>query len=415
MHDAAGEAVQSAPADVERAVFVDGAQQRSSVLLRQSGIERRGCEGIPCTMPCCTTPGESGESRTKTGRILDTARVHQADSITNHLLARRKRPARLSLVIPMYNEEAVIAPLRDAVDSFARTLWCDVQLVLVNDGSSDQTLALLAEWAAADHRVRVLHLSRNFGHQIAATAGLDHATGDAVVLLDADLQDPLSVIHQMIDRYCDGYDVVYGQRASRAGESAYKRFAAWAFYRIMRTLVYRELPPDVGDFRLISRACLDAVRHMRETHRFLRGMVAWVGFPQAAVAYRREARVAGHKVSAAKDAGLFVVEPPRSRRCRCASACFLARSWECLVSKKIRAVLAHFLGWYTVPGWTSLTVLVSLTGSALLMSIGILGEYVAKLYEQSKGRPLYIVARTFGERSEVPDKAREWDATVHSE
>ena len=179
----------------------------------------------------------------------------------------------------MYNEEAVIAPLRDAVDSFARTLWCEVELILVNDGSSDRTLVLLAEWAAADDRVRVLHLSRNFGHQIAATAGLDHATGDAVVLLDADLQDPLAVIHEMIDRYCDGYDVVYGQRESRAGESAYKRFTAWAFYRIMRALVYRELPPDVGDFRLISRACLDAVSQMRETHRFLRGMVAWVGFP----------------------------------------------------------------------------------------------------------------------------------------
>ena len=177
----------------------------------------------------------------------------------------------------------------------------------MNDGSSDQTLALLAEWAAADHRVRVLHLSRNFGHQIAATAGLDHATGDAVVLLDADLQDPLSVIHQMIDRYCDGYDVVYGQRESRAGESAYKRFTAWAFYRIMRALVYRELPPDVGDFRLISRPCLDAVSQMRETHRFLRGMVAWVGFPQVAVRLPpAAARGRGYEVSAAKDAGLFL-------------------------------------------------------------------------------------------------------------
>ena len=125
----------------------------------------------------------------------------------------------------------------------------DLELVLVNDGSSDRTLALLAEWAAADGRVKVLHLSRNFGHQIAATAGLDYATGDAIVLLDADLQDPLSVIHQMIDRYCEGYDVVYGQnKESRAGESAYKRFSAWMFYRIMRALVYRDLPPDTGDF-----------------------------------------------------------------------------------------------------------------------------------------------------------------------
>lgn len=317
----------------------------------------------------------------------------------------------------MYNEEAVISPLRDAVDSFAHALWCDVELVLVNDGSSDRTLALLAEWAAADHRVRVLHLSRNFGHQIAATAGLDHATGDAVVLLDADLQDPLFVIHQMIDRYCDGYDVVYGQRESRAGESAYKRFTAWAFYRIMRALVYRELPPDVGDFRLISRACLDAVKQMRETHRFLRGMVAWVGFPQAAVAYRREARVAGSTKYPLRKMLAFswVAATSFSTLPLRLSMIFGAIVGMLGIEEGIRAALAHFLGWYTVPGWTSLTVLVSLIGSALLISIGILGEYVAKLYEQSKGRPLYIVARTFGVRSEIPDKAREWDAAVHSE
>jgi dolichol-phosphate mannosyltransferase len=317
----------------------------------------------------------------------------------------------------MYNEEAVIAPLRDAVDNFSRTEWCDIELVLVNDGSSDRTLVLLAEWAASDDRVKVLHLSRNFGHQIAATAGLDHATGDAIVLLDADLQDPLPVIHQMIDRYCDGYDVVYGQRESRAGESAWKRFTAWAFYRIMCALVYRELPPDVGDFRLISRTCLDAISHMRETHRFLRGMVAWVGFPQAAVPYRREPRAAGitkyplRKMLAFSwtAATSFSTLPLRL------SMIFGAMVGVLGIEEGIRAALAHFLGWYTVPGWTSLTVLVSLIGSALLISIGILGEYVAKLYEQSKGRPLYIVARKFGGRSEVSNKVREWDAAVHIE
>jgi glycosyltransferase involved in cell wall biosynthesis len=338
-----------------------------------------------------------------------------ADSVTSHLLLPRQRPARLSLVIPMYNEEAVVAPLRDAVDSFARTLWCDIELVLVNDGSSDRTLVLLAEWATFDARVKVLHLSRNFGHQIAATAGLDHATGDAVVLLDADLQDPLPVIHQMIDRYCDGYDVVYGQRESRAGESAWKRFTAWAFYRIMRVLVYRELPPDVGDFRLISRPCLDAVSQMRETHRFLRGMVAWVGFPQIALPYRREQRVAGVTKYPLRKmlAFCWVAATSFSTLPLRLSMIFGAMVGVLGIEEGIRAALAHFLGWYTVPGWTSLTVLVSLIGSALLISIGILGEYVAKLYEQSKGRPLYIVARTFGGHAPVSRKAGEWDAAVH--
>ncbi len=340
--------------------------------------------------------------------------MQQTLPITNHLLTRRAQPGRLSLVIPMYNEEAMMAPLRDAVDSFARTLWCQIELLLVNDGSSDRTLVLLAEWAACDARVKVLHLSRNFGHQIAATAGLDHATGDAVVLLDADLQDPLGAIHEMIDRYCEGYDVVYGQRESRAGESAYKRFTAWAFYRIMRGLVYRQLPPDVGDFRLISRPCLDALNQMRETHRFLRGMVAWVGFPQTAVAYRRERRVVGvTKYSLPKMLAFswtavtsFSTLPLRL------SMIFGGMVGMLGIEEGIRASLAHLLSWYTVPGATSLTVLVSLIGSALLISIGILGEYVAKLYEQSKGRPLYIVARTFG-GSQISTKAREWDAAVH--
>jgi hypothetical protein len=195
----------------------------------------------------------------------------------------------------------------------------------------------------------------------------------------------------------------------------YKRFTAWAFYRIMRALVYRQLPPDVGDFRLISRPCLDAINQMRETHRFLRGMVAWVGFPQAAVPYRREGRVAGvtkyplRKMLAFSwiAATSFSTLPLRL------SMIFGGMVGMLGIEEGIRATLAHFLGWYTVPGWTSLTVLVALIGSALLISIGILGEYVAKLYEQSKARPLYIVARTFGGRSPIPDKAREWDAAVH--
>jgi dolichol-phosphate mannosyltransferase len=337
-------------------------------------------------------------------------------SITSHPLYPRPRPGRLSLVIPMYNEAAVVGSLRGAVDSFAAGLWCDLELILVNDGSSDQTLMLLAEWAASDPRVQVLHLSRNFGHQIAATAGLDHASGDAVVLLDADLQDPLAVIHQMIDRYCDGYDVVYGLRASRAGESAWKRFTAWAFYRMMRTLVYRALPVDAGDFRLVSRPCLDALSQMRETHRFLRGMVAWMGFPQAAVLYRRQARAAGVTKYPVRKMLAFswVAATSFSTLPLRISMIFGALVGMLGMEEGIRAALAHFLGWYTVPGWTSLTVLVALIGSALLISIGILGEYVAKLYEQSKGRPLYIVARTFG-HSECSKKPREWDVAVHSE
>ena len=329
--------------------------------------------------------------------------MNAPDAITQHLLHPRPYPAKLSLVVPMYNEEAVVSHLRTAIEDFALAVPCVMEVVLVNDGSTDQTLRLLVAWAAADSRIKVLHLSRNFGHQVATTAGLDHTSGDAIVMMDADLQDPLTVTHQMLERYCEGYDVVYGQRESRAGESAHKRFTAWLFYRIMRAFVYGRLPVDVGDFRLISRECLDAVSQMRETHRFLRGMVAWVGFPQVAVKYHRRPRVAGSTKYPLRKmltfswiaAVSFSTIPLRLSMIMGAAVGILG------LEEGARALLAYSLGWYTVPGWTSLTVIVSLIGSAMLMSIGILGEYVAKLYEQSKGRPLYIVARAFNVDTEV--------------
>src|SRR5208283_5351943 len=212
---------------------------------------------------------------------------------TFHLLQPRPYPALLSLVIPMYNEEAVVPHLRAALDRFMTEVSGETEIVLVNDGSVDETLAGIAAWAAEDARVKVVHLSRNFGHQIACTAGLDFASGDAIVVLDADLQHPLPVIHKMIHRYCEGYDVAYAAGLVREGESWFKRFSAWLFYRLMRGLVYKRLPVDAGDFRLISRGCLDGLRQMRETHRFLRGMVAWVGYAQVAVPYERAQRVAG--------------------------------------------------------------------------------------------------------------------------
>ncbi len=209
------------------------------------------------------------------------------------LLQRRPPPSLLSLVIPMYNESSVVPHLREALEDFMSELRGETEVILVNDGSTDSTLAQIAAWAYDDPRIKVVNLSRNFGHQSASTAGLDYASGDAVVLLDADLQDPLAVIHQMIDRYCEGYDVVYGQRISRQGESGLKRFTAWMFYRLMSNFVYKDLPVDAGDFRLISRNCLDGLQQLRETHRFLRGMVAWVGYPQIGVQFERAPRVAG--------------------------------------------------------------------------------------------------------------------------
>jgi dolichol-phosphate mannosyltransferase len=302
-----------------------------------------------------------------------------------------------SLVVPMYNEEAVLGPFRAAVSGFLDELKCPSEVIVVNDGSTDATLHQLVEWTSADPRIRVIHLSRNFGHQVAATAGLDHATGDAIVLIDADLQDPLAVIHEMIERYTEGYDVVYGQREARDGEPLQKRFSAWLFYRIMRAFVYRRMPVDTGDFRLLSRDCLNALNTMRETHRFLRGMVAWMGYPQIAVRYHREARAAGSTHYPLRKMLAFAWTAATSFSAAPLRVSVLAGVMVGLfgIEEGLRAVLAFVMGWYTVPGWKSLMVVTSLIGSATLISIGIVGEYLARLYEQSKERPLYMVARTF--------------------
>jgi polyisoprenyl-phosphate glycosyltransferase len=319
------------------------------------------------------------------------------DRNTRHLLKPRPYPAELSLVIPMYNEEAGVELLRQEIERFGAELHCRLEVVLVNDGSTDGTLDRIAEWSYDDSRIKVVHLSRNFGHQLAATAGLDYATGDAVVLIDADLQDPLEVVHAMIERYCEGYDVAYGRRVSRAGETAFKRVTAWAFYRIMRSMVYKSLPVDTGDFRLMSRECLEGLQEMRETHRFLRGMVAWAGFPQVAVPYERRERAAGTTKYPLRKMAAFAWTAATSFSALPLKVSILIGIVVGLfgLEEMVRALLAHFLGWYTVPGWVSLTIVTSLIGSSLLISLGILGEYVGKIYEQAKERPLYLVARTF--------------------
>jgi polyisoprenyl-phosphate glycosyltransferase len=310
-----------------------------------------------------------------------------------HILDPRPYPSRLSLVIPAYNEEEVLPLLRTELNRFAAELPCQLEMIVVNDGSRDRTLLQLSEWAKEDPRLKVIGLSRNFGHQIAATAGLDFAAGDAVVLIDADLQDPLPVIHEMIAQYRAGYDVVYGQRVQREGETVFKRVTAWAFYRLMRWLVYPDLPADTGDFRLISRRCLNGLKTMRELHRFLRGMVCWIGFPQCAVRYERSKRAAGatkyplHKMLSLSwtAATSFSTLPLRFSGYLGVVVGILG------VEEATRALVAHWHG-ETVQGWTSLMVVTCVVGSAILMSFGILGDYIGKLYEQAKDRPLYLVS-----------------------
>ena len=247
--------------------------------------------------------------------------------MSHNFLTPRPNPKLLSIVMPFYNEEEIFPVLRPCLTEFLDHSPYPCEVIAVNDGSSDRTIDLLVDWCETDSRIKVLNLSRNFGHQYASTAGVDYASGDAVVLMDADLQDPLQVVHQMVEQYRNGYDVVCGQRVGRAGEGAFKKFTAWFFYRCMRIFFLKSLPPDVGDFRLMSRRCIDSLSAMRELHRFLRGMVAWVGFPQICVRYERQAaRRRRNEISAAEDDPAGV---DRGRLVLCAaSENQLLRSWN---------------------------------------------------------------------------------------
>jgi polyisoprenyl-phosphate glycosyltransferase len=316
--------------------------------------------------------------------------------MTHNYLNPRPQPRLLSIVMPFYNEEEIFPPLRDHLARFLDESPYPCEVITVNDGSSDRTIDLLVEWSKVDPRIKVLNLSRNFGHQYASTAGIDYATGDAVVLIDADLQDPLEVIHQMVERYREGYDVVCGQRVVRSGEGLFKKASAWVFYRLMRLFFLQSLPPDVGDFRLMSRRCVENLKSMRELHRFLRGMVAWAGYPQVCVRYERQNRAAG------------LTKYPLRKMIRLAWTAVVSFSPLPLrlsffgaglmtvlaIEETVRALAEHFAG-RTVPGWTSLMVVVCLSNAVLMIAVGLLGEYVAKIFEEGKGRPLYVVADTW--------------------
>jgi glycosyltransferase involved in cell wall biosynthesis len=336
--------------------------------------------------------------------------------MTRHLLRPRGYPDLLSIVIPIYNEEPSLPFLQKRLTDLAIRLPCATEIVLVNDGSSDGSIHLLVKWAEADSRVRVFNLARNFGHQMAATAGLDQASGQAVVLMDADLQDPPEVILDMLEEYRRGYDVIYGRRSSRAGDTRFKRFSAWLFYRLMRLLVHSDLPADVGDFRLVSRECLDAVCSMRETHRFLRGMIAWVGFPQTAVSYRRDRRVAGNTSYPLRKMlwlawTAAVSFSPTPLRLSFVLGFLIAAIG---MLQAANAVVRSILGLYVVPGWTSLIVVTCLIGGAILVSIGVLGEYIGRIFEAGKERPLYVIASKIG-RGHAIDLPIDLDTQLRSD
>ncbi len=284
----------------------------------------------------------------------------------------------ISIVVPVYNEEASLAALLDRFRALPRAPDDRYEYVFVDDGSQDGSLAILKREAAANRDCRVIALSRNFGHQTAITAGLDHAKGDAVVVMDADLQDPPELVLDMVSKWREGYDVVYARRLRRAGESAFKRATASLFYRVMEHVAKVRMPRDTGDFRLMSRRAARALCSMRERHRLMRGMSSWIGFSQTCVDYDRPARMAG-----TTKYGLV-------KMARLAADGIISFTWAPLRLALYTGLLAIGLcGAYilvnlglwaftdrVLPGWMSLAALITFFGSFNLLTLGIMGEYV---------------------------------------
>ncbi len=300
----------------------------------------------------------------------------------------------LSLVLPVFNEEDVIPALLERLRTLLDRLRLPAEVVFVDDGSADGSLALLKEAARADPRLRVLSLSRNFGHQPAITAGLDHALGEAVVVMDADLQDPPEVVLELVARWREGFDVVHARRRRREHDSAFKALTARAFYRLFASIVPIPTVQDAGDFRLMSRRVVLAMRGLEETHRFLRGLVAWVGFRQTVVEYDRPERGAGVTKFSVGKMARFAMDGITSF----STLPLRLATYMGLVVGAIALAVAgwaafqHFVRHETVQGWTSLIVVVSLIAAAQFLLLGIVGSYVGRIYEQVKRRPLYIVA-----------------------
>lgn len=307
--------------------------------------------------------------------------------------------SKISIIVPCFNEEAVIDESYRRLTALRSVLvGIDVELIFVDDGSRDATLLRLRDLAANDGTVRVLGFARNFGHQVAVTAGIDAATGDALVIIDADLQDPPEVIPEMIAKWREGYDVVYGTRTDRPGESWFKLATARAFYRVLNRLSDVPIPLDTGDFRLISRRVADVLRDMPERDRFLRGMVSWVGFRQFALPYRRAPRFAGETKYPLRKMFRFATDGILSFSSTPLKVSVALGSFSAALAL-IGIVYALVLRIFTqmwVEGWTALMIAVLFIGGVQLISVGILGSYVGRIYNEIKRRPLYVVQERIG-------------------
>lgn len=299
----------------------------------------------------------------------------------------------LSVVVPVYNEQEVLPEFHRRLSGVLDSLPIIAEIVYVNDGSRDLTLEQLRQLKDLDGRVTLIDLSRNFGKEIAMTAGLDHAMGEAVVIIDADLQDPPELIPKLLEEWKQGHDVVYAKRNSRAGETSLKKSSAYMFYRIIQGMSRVSIPEDTGDFRLLSRRALEALKKVREQHRFMKGLFAWIGFSQKAVVYNRDERFAGETKWNYWKLLNFAIEGITSFTI----APLKIATYVGLVIAIGAFFYAGFIVFKTVvygnpvAGYPSLMVVVLFLGGVQLFSIGILGEYVGRMFDETKNRPLYVL------------------------
>lgn len=305
---------------------------------------------------------------------------------------------RYSIVIPLYNEEETLPVLFERLRQIMAELDGTAEVVMVDDGSGDRTYELARTVSAQDPRFKVIQFSRNFGHQLAITAGMDAASGDAVIIMDADLQDPPHVILQMAEKWQEGYEVVYGRRQRREGERRFKTVTAALFYSLLHRIADIDTPVDVGDFRLVDRKALNAFLQMRESNRYVRGMFSWLGFRQVAVPYVREQRHAGtthytlRKMAMLAANGIVGFSSAPLRLALGAGVFLACASVVC----GIAAICLKLTGLSLVPGYASLLCAITFLSGIQLIVVGTVGLYVGRIYDESRARPLYVVRETHG-------------------
>ncbi|REK69377.1 glycosyltransferase family 2 protein [Paenibacillus paeoniae] len=313
-----------------------------------------------------------------------------------------------SVIVPMYNEEEVIEHTYGRLKEVMDRADGRYELIFVNDGSKDRSVELVKSFSANDQNVRLIDFSRNFGHQIAITAGMDYAKGDAVVVIDADLQDPPEVILDMIAKWKDGYEVVYGRRLKRKGETLFKKLTALAFYRLLRSMTNVDIPLDTGDFRLIDRKVCDVLRGLKEKNRFVRGLISWIGFKQTSVEYVREERFAGETKYPLKKMISFALDGITSfsyKPLKIATYLGFFLSLGSFIYLLVVLYQRLFTD-TTETGWTTIVALNLLFNGIILLLLGVIGEYIGRIYDESKNRPLYIVREVEGYSEQASEEAR---------